>query len=94
MHQLKPWAAIGLLIFMSTATAREPRFSGSAGLAKTAESSTSANGQFSLSADLRPAVITEPSGRFALSAKLQPDAKSIATACGPAGTQLFANGFE
>ena len=91
MYRLQP---IALLIFFTTAHAGEARFSGSASLAKPATPATSANGRYSLHADLRPAPIRQGSGRFSVLAKLQPDAKALATACGPVVEELFKNGFE
>ena len=83
-----------LLIFYAVTATAESRLSGDATLAKPAEANASADGRFNISADLRPAAITQSSGRFALEAKLQPNAKSIATACGPVGDSIFKNGFE
>jgi len=93
MHRLRH-LTLALLIFYAATTSAESRFSGNATLAKPAESSASADGRFDISADLRPAAVTQRSGRFALEAKLQPNAKSIATACGPVADNIFKNGFE
>ena len=83
-----------LLVFYAATATAESRFSGSATLAKPEAPSASADGRFNISADLRPAAVTQSGGRFALEAKLQPNAKSIATACGPVGDDIFKNGFE
>lgn len=97
MHQLKPPFAIPILILCTvaaTANAADLRFSGSASLNKPAALAISATGQFSGSADLRPAPVLQSTSRFGLAAKLQPNAKSVSTACGPANDLIFANGFE
>ena len=97
MHQLKPPFAIPILILCTvaaSANAADTRFSGSASLNKPAELATSATGQFSVSAGLRPGPALQSAGRFGLTAKLQPNDKSVSTACGPLNDLIFANGFE
>ena len=95
MHRLKHLTLPLLIFYAAAASAGEPRFSGSSGLAKPQPASASTDGRFSVSADLRPAAAApQVSGRFALIAKLQPDAKSITSACDSAVGNIFRNGFE
>ncbi len=95
MHRVLLFSVPLLFFYAAAASAVEPRFSGSAGLDKPATSNASANGRYSISADLRPATaVVQSTSRYSLNAKLQPDAKSIATACGPVGDSIFKNGFE
>ena len=94
MHRLKHLTLPLLIFYAASASASEPRFSGNAALAKPDPTNASADGRFQISADLRPAAAVQSTGRFALMAKLQPDAKSIATACGPVTDNIFKNGFE
>jgi len=94
MHQPRLIVLILLTFYAASASAAEPRFSGSAALAKPTESTASADGRFSINGDLRPAAMTQSTGRFALNAKLQPDANSIATACDLVSDLIFRNGFE
>jgi|GEM_PF-1932291 len=73
------------------------RFSGTAGLI--APPPTSADGRFSLNAELHAATtptIAKSSDRFSLLAQIQPSAstKALSTACGPVVDALFKNGFE
>jgi len=94
MRPSKRYLSFTLLLFCTTAFAAEPRFSGNADLSKPAEVTASADLRFSLSAELRPAVVVQSTGRFSLSAKLQPDPQSIATTCGTVADDIFKNGFE
>ncbi len=94
MHRLHLLTLPLLIFYAAVACAAEPRFSGSASLDKPATAKASANGRFSISADLRPAALTKNTGRFALNAKLQPDLNSINATCEPVGDELFKNGFE
>lgn len=91
MHRLVPM----LILASSTASAVEPRFTGSAGLSDApAAGGVSADGHYTLRAELLPDNSIHGSGRFGLSAKLQPDAASTMASCGPVTDQIFQNGFE
>jgi len=94
MRPSKRYLSFTLLLFCTTAFSAEPRFSGGGGLSKPAEVTTSADRRFNLSAELRPAAVLQSTGRFSLSAKLQPDARTLAVACGPVADDIFKNGFE
>lgn len=94
MHPIRPVILVLLTFYAVAAPAAESRFSGSAAIAEPAESNASMDGRFSIHADLSPAAITQRTSRFDIKAKLQPDAKSIATVCGPLGESIFKNGFE
>ena len=94
MHRLNNLTLPLLIFYAAASCAAEPRFSGDASLAKSGAPSASANGRFTLSADLRPAAVVQSTGRFALNAKLQPDPNSIAATCGPVSNDIFKNGFE
>lgn len=74
--------------------AGESRLSGSAALAPAAP--VSADGRFSLNAELGRGDTEQRTGRFALTADLtaSADAKNTTTACAVAGVLLFNNGFE
>lgn len=94
MHRLNNLTLPLLIFYAAASCAAESRFSGDASLSKSGAPSASANGRFTLSADLRPAAVVQSSGRYSLNAKLQPDPNSIAAACGPVGDAIFKNGFE
>jgi hypothetical protein len=86
-----------LLLGALCASAQSPpeqRFQGSATLGAAPPSSS--DGRFALSAELSAADPAPASGRFSINARLKPvrDAKTLATACGAATTEIFSNGFE
>lgn len=70
-----------------------PRFSGSGALV--AGDATSADGRYSMRADLKRGDPTQHGGRFSLDARLAASdaAKAAGTAC-TAGPDIFRNGFE
>lgn len=82
-----------LLLFatsMGAASAAAPRFDGG-GYFRPANA-VSADGRFTLEADLKPATAISANKRFTLLAALRADAKSVAAVCG--SDDLFRNGFE
>ena len=71
-----------LLLFatsMGAASAAAPRFDG--GVHLRAPDAVSADGRFTLEADLKPAAAISTNKRFTLQAALRADAKSVAAVC-------------
>jgi hypothetical protein len=84
-----------LILFGACASAAgEARFKGGAVLAPAIP--ISADGRFSINAELQHTDNTQVTGRFVLTASIgaSADAKSIATSCGALGVDLFKNDFE
>jgi len=94
---MRKFLTSSLLLAVCSASAQSPpsaRFSGSGTLQSAIVDS--ADGRFSLNAELRGTETKATSARFAIDARLEQAGKdkTALTACGPVSADIFKNGFE